>query len=96
MNRRLVLYSLLIGLCATLAGSFIKLEYCMAGDGYGIPAAIIHPSHEEWWLVPLSGESFAEGLAFDPLSLIINVVVSSLLAWPIARQLVRRRFTPAR
>lgn len=83
--------SSLLGAAAVVIGLLVKLEYCMAGDGYGFPAAIIHPSHQEWWLVPLPGASLLEGLAFDARSVIFNLGFLSLLAWPLVKWLDRRR-----
>ena len=91
MKRRVVLRSTSLGAAATLVGLLVRLQYCMAGDGHGFPAAIIHPSHQEWWLVPLRGASRLEGLAFDVRSLVINLVILSLLACPLVKWLDRRR-----
>ena len=91
MKLRMFLRSVLLGAAAVLVGLLVKLEYCMAGDGYGFPAAIIHPSHQEWWLVPLTGPSRLEGLAFDARSLVVNLVFLSLLGCPLAKWLEGRR-----
>ncbi len=87
--RKRILGSLLLGTLATAAGMAVSFEYCSGGPGYGIPAAIIHPSHQEWWLIPLNAPAAVEGLAFDPLSLAINIVLLSLVIFGIATAIAR-------
>ena len=89
MFRRIV-GSLFMGAVATAMGLAVSFEYCMAGLGYGFPAAIIHPSHREWWLLPLKSPASVEGLAFDALSLAINLVVLSLMTFGILTVVDRR------
>ena len=88
---RRIARALLLGTAATVAGLAVSFEYCMAGPGYGFPAAIIHPSHEEWWLIPIHSPSSIEGLAFDVWSLAINLLVLSLIAFAIAAVVDRKR-----
>lgn len=73
------------------AGLFVKFDYCSGGPGYGFPVAIIHPSHDEAWLIPLTSPAAVDGLAFDPLSLAINVVVLSLVSLALSAAFQRRR-----
>ena len=90
---RTFLRSLLLGAALTAAGLFVTLEYCMAGPGYGFPAAVIHPSHDEWWLVHLGSPPAVEGLAFDGVSLAINLAVFSLAAYGVTAAFRRRSRT---
>jgi hypothetical protein len=89
--KRRIARSLLLGTIAAVVGLAVKLEYCIGGPGYGLPAAVIHPSHQEWWLVSLASPPSIEGLAFDPLSLCINVAVLSSIIFAIATAVDRRR-----
>ena len=69
----------------------MSFEYCIGGPGYGLPAAVVHPSHQEWWLIPLSRPAAVEGLAFDPLTLAIDVAVLALVAFGVASAMARSR-----
>lgn len=57
----------------------IKWEYCMDGDGYGFPAAIIHPSHEDSFLYYNLEPEENEGTEID-----FDNVLKDILFWSFA------------
>ncbi len=63
---------------------FIPYQYCMGGQGYGLPAAIVMPSHREkdWYFIQLeSNKTHAAQISI--LSIIINLII-----WPFASVIV--------
>lgn len=87
---RIFARSVLLGAAGTAAGLLVKFEYCMAGPGYGFPAAMIHPAHQEWWLIDLTSPAVVDGLSLDGLSLVINLVVLSATAFGVSAVIERR------
>jgi hypothetical protein len=92
--RTLIPSALLFGALFTLLGLAFRDQYCMAGPGYGFPFAILHPSHQEWWLLPLQTPDRLDGMAFDPLGLAFNWLSASLLS--LIGLISLRRLRPAR
>ncbi|MFN0198690.1 MAG: hypothetical protein ACKVT0_18235 [Planctomycetaceae bacterium] len=82
--------TLIIGTILVSLTSFIPLEYCMDGLGWGLPLAIIHP-HAGTYSIPLSiGHPKAE-YAFDVLHLVIDFLVWSMTAQCVIAIWQRRR-----
>lgn len=86
--------SAVIAVILTAAGMIPPIEYCMAGPGYGLPMAVIHPSHQEWWLIPLRIPLAMDDFAFDPAGLGIDLLVCWLIVLGISAA-VRRRVAVA-
>ncbi len=80
---RKTVFALLGGLQAALSSMVVRYEFCMAGDGFGFPLAIIHPGHDEWWLLPPGSN---DSRALDILGLATNwmffaVLIAALFWW---------------
>ena len=91
MNWRFTLLSLAAGVQVTASTLAFRYEFCMAGDGFGLPLAIVHPGHDEPWLLPPGSN---DSLAIDLLGvganlLIFSVLVRALLWWAMRKRGLR-------
>ena len=78
--KKAIIRSILIGYAVFIILLFVPYEFCMGGDGYGLPFAILSPAHgeTEWYFYHLEPEVKIHGQQLNFLSIIFN-----LIAWPI-------------
>jgi len=70
-----LLRTILMALSLTAASSFVPMEFCSCGRGWGFPFAVVHP-HKGYWLyivLPTSGES--------TISLDFQYLAYNVIAW---------------
>lgn len=96
MNWRVTLASLSAGATTAASTLLVSYEFCIAGDGYGLPLAIVHPGHDEPWLLPPGSNDSA---AVDLLGLGVDVLVFALLfrvlIWWATRKRANTLVTPS-
>lgn len=64
--------SLCFGIITTIILAPIKWNYCMGGEGYGLPFANVHPSHGELLFIKFY-EMRVHALGIDLMNIIWNI-----------------------
>ena len=88
MNWRVTLASFAAGVTTAASTLLVSYEFCIAGDGYGLPLAIVHPGHDELWLLPPGSNDSA---AVDLLGLGIDIFVFAVLFRALIWWAIRKR-----
>lgn len=72
--------SMAAGIVFTMLFSADHYEYCMCGDGWGSPFAIIHPWHGNKFFIRLEQVPiYAPGI--DIFNIVLNILVLALTAY---------------
>jgi hypothetical protein len=70
---------LLAAILLSTASLAFKYEFCMDGPGYGLPLAVLHPAHEDHFVVAVRGNN-VDGTVLDFPNLGVNVVAWALVS----------------
>ena len=78
--KKAIIKAILVGYAVFILSLFVPYEFCMGGNGHGLPFAILYPAHgeTEWYYYHLEPEVKIHGQQFNFLAVIFNLV-----AWPI-------------
>jgi len=80
MMKKRIIFSTFGGILFTILSMAIKWQYCMGGIGYGLPFAILHPSHgNAIFSFNFQPELKTHGMEIDFDNLIFDLVVWFIL-----------------